>query len=170
MRPGRTEEALDIVWTDDEGQNIRKGVNAYAFFVDPNRQSAAFPVSVWPAGTKFESSRLTDENWVVIMWTILPGSWPEPGQWCPTLERTLKALSNGEAAVAWCALEGSFEVPPGLFDADATYDGVYAMLVSGRFACSAQLGSTFEPLSRGELTEFMRLTNQRLGPPRAQPG
>ncbi len=161
MPPGRTEEALDIVWTDDEGQNFREGVNAYAFFADPNRQSPTFPVGAWLVGTLFQPQRLTNENWVVLMWTILPGSWPEPDRLCPTLERTLESLSDGAAVVAWCALEGSFEVPPQLFDPNTTYDRVYAMMVPGHFACSARLRRTYEPLSKDELMEFMRLTSQR---------
>ena len=169
MPPGLTEEALDIVWTGDEGQDFRKGVYAYGFFADQKRQSAPFPVSLWPAGTLFRSRRLTDENWVVIMWIVLPSSWPEPDQWCPMIERTLKALGDGEAVVAWCGLEGSFEVPPRLFDPDATSNGVYAMMVSGRFACSAQLGRTYESLSRADLIKFMDATSKSVGTQQARP-
>jgi len=169
MPPGRTEDALDIVWTSDQGQDFRKGLYAYGFFTDPKRQSPAFPVSLWPVGTLFHSRRLTDEKWVVIMWTILPGSWPEPDQWCPIIEGTLRVLSDDDAVVSWCGLEGSFEVPPRLFDPAATSNGVYAMMVSGRFACSAQLGRTYESLSRADLMRFMDAPNKLVGTPRARP-
>jgi hypothetical protein len=165
---GITDEILDIVWPETGGQDIRKGVLAYALFADPTRQSPPLPADVWPPGTRFDSSTLTDENWVVIMWTILPSEWPQPDRWCPTLERTLSALSDGEAAVAWCALEGSFEVPPALFDPDGGRDEVYAAYVPGRFACSARLGASYESVSRAEMIEFKEHTRQRFGTDRRQ--
>lgn len=168
MGKGSTNELLDIVWPEADGSEIRKGVLAYALFADPNRQSAPFPVGIWPAGTRFDSSRLTDDDWVVIMWTILPDAWPEPDLWCPTVHSTLVALSEGEAVVAWCALEGAFEVPPKLFDPDVMPDDVYAALLPGRFVCTAQLGKPYESLTRSQMSEFNEATNQRFGTPRSQ--
>jgi hypothetical protein len=39
----RTEEVLDMVWIDDGGGEIRKGVLAYALFTDSERQARHFP-------------------------------------------------------------------------------------------------------------------------------
>jgi hypothetical protein len=169
----RTEEALDAVWTEEDGQSLRKGVLAYALFTDPERQSAPFPLEVWPAGTRFDTDRFTDKDdrsYAVILWTILPGSWPEPKRWLPTLESTLHALSDGDAVVAWCALEPGLGLPPKLFDPDLMPDEVYAALIPGRFACSAQLGKVYEPLSRAVMTEFMNATNQRFAAQRTRSG
>jgi hypothetical protein len=160
----RTEEVLDMVWTDDDGQDLRKGVLAYALFTDPDRKSPRFPVEAWPAGTRFGSSGLTDEDdksYAAIYWTILPGSWPEPERWCATLESTLKALSDGDAVVAWCALEPGWDLPPTLFDPDRMPTEIYAAMIPGRFVCSAQLGRLYEPLAREVMIEFMNETNRR---------
>ena len=160
----RTEEVLDMVWMEDGGGEIRKGVLAYALFTDSERQSPPFPVETWPAGTRFDSSRLTDEDdksYAAIYWTILPGPWPEPDRWRATIESTLNALSNGEAVVAWCALEPGWALPPRLFDPDRMPNDIYAAMIPGRFVCTAQLGKLYEPLSREQLTEFMTETNRR---------
>jgi len=106
-RKFRTEEVLDMVWIDDGGGEIRKGILAYALFTDSERQSPPFPVEAWPAGTRFHSSRLTDEDdksYAAVYWTILPGSWPAPESWCAAIESTLKTLSDGDAVVAWCGI------------------------------------------------------------------
>ncbi len=160
----RTEEVLDMVWMEDGGGEIRKGVLAYALFTDSERQSPPFPVEAWPVGTRFDSSRLTDEDdksYAALYWTILPGSWPEPDRWRATIESTLKALSNGDAVVAWCALEPGWALPPTLFDPDQMPEDIYAAMIPGRFVCTAQLGKLYEPLSREQLTEFMVETNRR---------
>jgi hypothetical protein len=159
-----TEEVLDIVWLENGGGNTRKGVLAYALFTDPDRESPAFPVGVWPAGTRFDSTRINDrddKSYAAIYWTILPGSWPAPDRWCETLESTLKALSDGDAVVAWCALEPGWALPPTLFDPDQMLDDIYAAMIPGRFVCSAQLGKLYEPLPRAVMIEFMNATNER---------
>jgi len=160
----RTEEVLDMVWTEDDGQELRKGVQAYALFTNPERQSPPFPVGVWPAGTRFHSTRFTDEDdrsYAAVLWTILPGSWPAPNRWCATLETTLKALCDGDAVVAWCSLLPGWDLPPTLFDPDRTPEDFYAAMIPGRFVCTAQLGKLYEPLSREQMTEFMNETNRR---------
>jgi hypothetical protein len=160
----RTEEVLDMVWTEDDGQELRKGVLAYALFTDPERQSAPFPVAIWPAGTRFHSNRLTDQDdksYAAIYWTILPGEWPRPNRWFATIEGTLKALSDGDAVVAWCALEPGWDLPPTLFDPDGMPNDIYAAMIPGRFVCSAQLGKFYEPLPREVMIEFKNETNRR---------
>jgi hypothetical protein len=159
----RTEEVIGMVW-DENGQDLREGVQAYGLFTDPERQSPPFPVEAWPPGTRFHFSRLTDEDdksYAAIDWTILPSSWPAPARWCETLEATLKALSDGDAVVAWCALYPGWDLPPTLFDPDRMPNDIYAAMIPGRFVCSAQLGKLYEPLPRAVMIEFMKATNER---------
>ena len=162
VRSERTEDVLDMVWTDDEGQNIRKGVYAYAFFTSAAKQSPPFPFDAWPHGTRANPSRLADMDqydYVVYEWTILPSRWPRRELWCRTLESTLRALSGEDAVVAWCGLlGGGFALPPELFDPDEMTDEVYAAMLPGRFVCSARLGKLYTPLSRSEMIEFREAT------------
>jgi len=159
----RTEDVLDMVWSDD-GQELRKGVQAYALFTDPERQSPPFPVGIWPAGTRFDSTLFTDQDnrtYAAVLWTILPGPWPDPDDWCATLENTLKLLSERDAVVAWCALLPGWALPPTLFDPDEMPEDIYAAMIPGRFVCTAHLGKLYEPLSREQMIDFMNETNRR---------
>ena len=67
-----------------------------------------------------QSSTFTssDDDCVIIEWTILPSVWPAPDIWCSTLEQTLRSFLDDGAVVAWCAFEGTFKYPPKLFDSD----------------------------------------------------
>jgi len=60
----------------------------------------------------------SDDDCVIIEWTILPSVWPAPDIWCSTLEQTLRSFLDDGAAVGWCAFEGTFKYPPKLFDQD----------------------------------------------------
>jgi hypothetical protein len=166
MRDSLTRDVLDVVWHENGGGEFKKGVLAYGYFADPHAEEPPFPLDAWPPGTRVDTTRFTDEadrTYAVILWTILPAEWPRPERWCETLHRTLRAFTAAGATVAWCAVEGSFRLPPALFDPEEMPDEVYAALLGDRFVCSARLDKRYEPLSRDEMIEFREETKIRVG-------
>jgi hypothetical protein len=167
MRQFPTRDVLDVIWTSDDGQDILKGVLAYALFSNVGKSPPTFPAGAWPAGTQHDTTVLTSaderEDYVVISWTILPRKWPEPESWYVTIERTLAALSDGDAVAAWCGLENTFARPPALFDPDDMADEVWAALIPGLFVCHAELDKPYTPLSKEELVTFRDAAARRFG-------
>jgi len=165
MRESRTRDVLDVVWHENGGGEFRKGVLAYGYFAEHHPAEPPFPAGAWPAGTRIDTTTFTDEDdktYAVILWTILPAEWPHPDRWCETLRLTLQAFTAAGASVAWCAVEGSFRLPPKLFDPDEMTDEVYVVLLGDNFVCSAALDKRYVPLSRDQMVEFREETKVRL--------
>jgi hypothetical protein len=74
------------------------------------------------------------------------------------LERTLRALVEAGASVAWCGLEGYFADPPLLFDPAQMSGGVFASYApSLGFKCASQLDGPLVALADSELRDLASL-------------
>jgi hypothetical protein len=140
-------DALKVVWTRAAFQEEVAGLNAYGVWPRGVSPVAEFPNEVWPAGTEVDPTILTDDEWQVLWWIVMVPRWPERQEWRSMTQRTLNALINSGAIVAWCGFEGAFEGPPkayaqGIWAADSLETG---------FLCHADLSGEVATLTSDEL-------------------
>lgn len=149
MIPAR--EVLTVI-ADGE---FRSGVIAYGLRQSARTETPLFPHSAWPDGTSVEEYVLRGENWQVIRWDIEISSWPVGEAWEQVVKRTLSALLEAEAVVAWLGQEGVFSDPPDLFKPEYMTGGVLgAMTDSGELVLSMKPDEPLRSLTDSQLLQL----------------
>jgi hypothetical protein len=116
------QDSLGVFWKGEEVE----GLLVYAYWKGEVTTAPKFPSSSWPDDTVWDETKLYGESWTVWLWEIRLKSWPSEDNWGETVSRTLDYLINNGAAFAWCAVEGTFVDPPGLFDSQEMAIGIWA--------------------------------------------
>ncbi len=88
----------------------------------------------------------------VVVWDVAIVAWPTGQAWRDSVRRTLEALVDAGARVAWVGREGYFCDPPDLFDPTFMSGGVLAAMTSGgEFRCAVDPDQALATLTDDEL-------------------
>jgi hypothetical protein len=139
---------LGIFWQGEEAA----GFTIYGFWPQGRVLQPALDLGAWPS-VESRVFRLAGDDWTVWACDVRIHSWPAAARWRSLVLGTLNQLLNAGATVAWCALEGAFADPPGLFEPKHMSDGVWTARINGQ-------DGIFGPPGLDE--PFVKLTDEQL--------
>lgn len=153
MKRGLTKESLGVFWQGEETD----GISVYGLFRCNAERPPSLPRDIWPAGHDWKATRLTGTGWVVWVWDIRFGQWPQAVAWKPAIQRTLSEMIGSGAVVAWAATEGYFSEPPDLLNSRTMGQGIWACLgPTTGFKCKADLEEPFVVLDAADVDALRR--------------
>lgn len=135
----KTRDALGVSWDGEAAA----GALFYGLWAGEILSPPTFSPGVWPSDAEVRPRIWWGEHWTAWLWEVRIRSWPAEDQWARVVGTTLEELVSAGAAVSWCAVEGGFVEPPGLFDPSAMSRCVWS--------CQSQRGtSAAAPALEGE--------------------